>query len=194
MLICLERFCGHRNLRVYLRGLHLARYFHIFEVICTSYAFWLCLHAKQCERRQHSFWISIHFIDIKQFDLFVFHYMSLSTVSLWSWSWLFVRLFGVLRPTREFFTHLETSPLPVRGCKFWPRHIWPLSSDGFLACHTYCDKGHLFISDTNPWYRAFCRGAVITCFNELGLSRLGFKPQTFCLRYRRSKPLRHRRG
>ena len=23
-------------------------------------------------------------------------------------------------PTREFFTHLETSPLPVKGCKFWP--------------------------------------------------------------------------
>ena len=23
-------------------------------------------------------------------------------------------------PTQEFFTHMETSPLPVRGCKFWP--------------------------------------------------------------------------
>ena len=121
----------------------------------------------------------------------------MSTVSRWSWSWLFVRLFGVLRPTREFFTHMETSPLPVKGCKFWPRHIWPLSSDGSLACHTYCDKGHPFImviSDTNTWYRAFCRGAVITGFNDLGLSRLGFKLPTFCMRYRRSKPLRHRRG
>ena len=28
--------------------------------------------------------------------------------------------FGVFRPTREFFIHLETSPLPVKGCKFWP--------------------------------------------------------------------------
>ena len=32
----------------------------------------------------------------------------------------FICLFGVFRPTREFFTHLETSPLPVKGCKFWP--------------------------------------------------------------------------
>ena len=29
-------------------------------------------------------------------------------------------LFGGFRPTRKFFTHLETSPLPVEGCKFWP--------------------------------------------------------------------------
>ena len=27
-------------------------------------------------------------------------------------------LFGVYRPTREFFTHMETSPLPVKACKF----------------------------------------------------------------------------
>ena len=33
---------------------------------------------------------------------------------------LFVCLFGVYRPTREFFTHMETLPLPVKGCKFWP--------------------------------------------------------------------------
>ena len=34
--------------------------------------------------------------------------------------YLFVCLFRVFHPTREFFTHLETSPLPVKGCKFWP--------------------------------------------------------------------------
>ena len=33
---------------------------------------------------------------------------------------LLVRLSGVLRPTREFFTHMEISPLPVKSCKFWP--------------------------------------------------------------------------
>ena len=33
---------------------------------------------------------------------------------------LFVCLFWVFRPTRAFFTHLETSPLLVKGCKFWP--------------------------------------------------------------------------
>ena len=31
----------------------------------------------------------------------------------------FVCLFRVLRPTQKFFTHMETSPLPVKGF-FWP--------------------------------------------------------------------------
>ena len=33
---------------------------------------------------------------------------------------LFVCLFRVFRPTREFFTHSETSSLPAKGCKFCP--------------------------------------------------------------------------
>ena len=33
---------------------------------------------------------------------------------------LFVCLFGVYRPIREFFSHMETSPLSVKGCKFRP--------------------------------------------------------------------------
>ena len=33
---------------------------------------------------------------------------------------LFVCLYGVYRPTHECFTHMVTSPLPVKGCKFWP--------------------------------------------------------------------------
>ena len=59
----------------------------------------------------------------------------------------FVCLYGVSRPTREFFTHMETSPLPVNGCKFWSyaRYSWPLSSEGSLACYTYCDTEHPFI-------------------------------------------------
>ena len=27
----------------------------------------------------------------------------------------------------------------------YARHSWPLSIDGSLACHTYCDTGHMFI-------------------------------------------------
>ena len=30
---------------------------------------------------------------------------------------LFICLFGVVRRTQEFFTHMETSPLPVNGLK-----------------------------------------------------------------------------
>ena len=47
-------------------------------------------------------------------------------------------LFAVFRPTREFFNHLKTSPLPVKDYKFWPM---PLSKESSLACHTYCDTG-----------------------------------------------------
>ena len=49
--------------------------------------------------------------------------------------------------TRKFFTHMETSPLPVKGFKFFTcaRHSWSLSSEGSLACQTYCDTGHPFI-------------------------------------------------
>ena len=65
-------------------------------------------------------------------------------------------LFGFYRPTREFFTHLETSPLPVKGFKFftYARHSWPLSSEGSLACHTYCDTVHPFIMVIfeDPWH------------------------------------------
>ena len=31
---------------------------------------------------------------------------------------LFVYLFGAYHPTQEFFTHIEMSPFPVKGCKF----------------------------------------------------------------------------
>ena len=36
-------------------------------------------------------------------------------VLLYTYFWFFVGLFGVLGPTREFFTHMETSPLQVKG-------------------------------------------------------------------------------
>ena len=63
---------------------------------------------------------------------------------------LFVRVF---RPTRESFTHMDTSLLPMNGCKvhiLYARHSWPLNSDASLACHTYCDTGKLFIMV--PWH------------------------------------------
>ena len=55
------------------------------------------------------------------------------------------------------------------------RHPWPLSSEGSIACHTYCDKGHpltfiMFISktpDTLICCRAFGSGAVNNCFYDL---------------------------
>ena len=56
------------------------------------------------------------------------------------------------------FTYLEMSPFPVsfsltciwhfrwRATKLtWTRHSGPLSSGGFLTCHSHCDKGQSFI-------------------------------------------------
>ena len=48
-------------------------------------------------------------------------------------AWLFVCLFGVLGSTREFFTHMETSPLPRDANLTYTRHSWPLSSEGSLV-------------------------------------------------------------
>ena len=79
------------------------------------------------------------------------------------WVFLFVCL--------GFFTHtcMETSPLPMNGFNFdlCSALIWPLSSEGSLACHTYSDMGHPFI-----YYGAFGSEAVNTCACDLGLSRL----------------------
>ena len=56
---------------------------------------------------------------VRNFYSFLWHW---HTVVTWVYHrvCLFVCLFGVFCSTRYFFTHLETSPLPVRGCKFWP--------------------------------------------------------------------------
>ena len=48
-------------------------------------------------------------------------------------------LFVVLCPTREFFTRMETSPLPVKGFLFGP-----ILGQNF-SVHTYCVTGHPFI-------------------------------------------------
>ena len=63
-------------------------------------------------------------------------------------------MFGVYRPTREFFTHMETSPLPVTGILTYTRHSWPLSSEGSLTWHTYCDTVLPFIMviSEDPWH------------------------------------------
>ena len=63
----------------------------------------------------------------------------------------------------------------------YTRHLWPLNSKVSLAWHTYCGTGYPFIIVTfvNPWHSHLLpnvvSGAVTTCFNDLGLSRLGFE-------------------
>lgn len=74
--------------------------------------------------------------------------------------------FALFRPIRDCLTRMGTSQLQEWGCKFWP----------FLG--TYCDKGQLSSSrtpDTLTCCRAFSSWHVATCFNDLGVLRLGFK-------------------
>ena len=62
----------------------------------------------------------------------------------------------------------------------YARHSWPLSSDGSLANHTYCDTGHPFIMviSEDPWHShlmpSVCSEAVTKWLNDFGLSLLGF--------------------
>ena len=61
---------------------------------------------------------------------------------------MFACCLGFYVPLEDFSCiHMETSPLPVKGFKFFylTRHSWPLSSEGSLLCHTYCDMGHPFV-------------------------------------------------
>jgi hypothetical protein len=55
-------------------------------------------------------------------------------------------LFTVLRPAQEYFTYMETSPLPVKGCKILASAgcSGPLSREGSLSCYTCCDTGLQF--------------------------------------------------
>ena len=59
-------------------------------------------------------------------------------------------LFRVYRPTREFFIHIEMSPLPVKGCTFWPMLVthcigqWGFFSVQHLLWHgAFVYNGHL---------------------------------------------------
>ena len=48
---------------------------------------------------------------------------------------------------RDFFSHMEMSPFTGEGLQIFTfaRHAWPMSTEGSLMCHTYCDIGHLNI-------------------------------------------------
>ena len=112
----------------------------------------------------------------------------LTNVSTPSLTCCFV-LFWVYRPTREFFIHMETSPLPVKDCKCWP----------MLGIHSHCAVRVL--NSATPTVtrgiRLYCQAlssrTATTCFYHLRLSRLEFEHPTFRLRDQRSNPLRHRR-
>ena len=89
---------------------------------------------------------------------------------------LFVCFFWGFRTTRDFLTHMETSPLPLKGCKFWP--IFGVSG-------IFEDTWHSPISE---------RLAVELSLLIFAVSRLIFEYTTFFLQGERSNRLCHRRG
>ena len=121
--------------------------------------------------------------------------LQILTFARHSWP-LFVCLSGIFRPTREFFTHSETSPMPVKGCNFdFCSALMAIEQLGFLSVPhllwhvaSVCNA-HLRETDTHSCCTAFGSGAVTTIFYDLGLSRLGFEHPTFRLWGQRSNPL-----
>ena len=100
-----------------------------------------------------------------------------------------------LKKLLGFFRPSSYKDLSVTGKRLqsltYARHSWPLNSE---RCHTYYDIRLLWLSpktfDTHTYNRAFNSGAVTACFNDLGLSRLGFKPPKFHIEHPWTK-LRH---
>ena len=70
-------------------------------------------------------------------------------------------------------------------------HWWPFSMPHLLWHGTSIYNGHLGGHMTHTQCQAFPKGTLTTCFNDIGLSRLGFEHPTFCMRGRCSDPLRH---
>ena len=88
---------------------------------------------------------------------------------------LFLNVF--FHPTKEFFTHFETSPLQVKGCKFLLNVALKANEQWVsLVWHVYCDTwSSLRICDT--W--AFSGWAFATCLNDIGLLWPRFEDPTY---------------
>ena len=106
-------------------------------------------------------------------------------------------LFGVYCLSREFFTHMEMSPLPVKVSKFWLMAIDHLGFFivAYLLWHgAFVYNGHLRGPLTlTPIAERLAVELSLPVY-DLGLSRLRFEHSTFRLRGQRCNLLRHRRG
>ena len=90
--------------------------------------------------------------------------------------------FGGFRPSRDFFHSFGDITITDEEIQIYVRHSLPLSSEVSLACHNVTRANSLWWSsprtrDTHNFCHTFDSGAVTTCFNDLGLSRLGIEPQ-----------------
>ena len=93
----------------------------------------------------------------------------------------------VFRPTREFFTHMETSPLPLKGWKFLPM----LGHWAVRVLQRVTPNGHLRGPVT---LTPIADCLVVHCHYLFKVCRSWFELPTLRLRGVRSNRLRHRRG
>ena len=91
---------------------------------------------------------------------------------------------GISSHSRDFHSHRDVT-ITGEGLRILPcaRHLWPLSSEGSLACNTYCNTERPLFPGNGE---RLANGAVTTCFNDLGLLRLGFVHPAFRMRGERS--------
>ena len=112
---------------------------------------------------------------------------------IWKWRlWILVCLFVCGFSSHSRIVH-SFGDVTITGEKLLlihAHHLWPLSSEGSLACHTYCNTVHPFkmVISEDPWHShllphpiAFGIGDVTTYFNDSG-----FEHPTFRLRGERS--------
>ena len=98
-------------------------------------------------------------------------------------TWLMTLVcFGVYRPTREFFTHMDTSPLLVKGCKC--SALMAIEQWGFFSVPHLLRHGPTLYNDhprgpvTHTFCRVFGSGAATIPVFMTGLSRRGIEPRS----------------
>ena len=76
----------------------------------------------------------------------------------------------------------------------YSRHLWPLSSEGSLACHTYYDTGHPFIMISSEDSLHSHLKPSVWQWNCHNLFKQRRRVTAGTRRGQRSNTLRHRRG
>ena len=98
--------------------------------------------------------------------------------------WLFVC--GFMSHSRTFHSNREVT-ITGEGLQIfiYTRYLRPLSSEGYLACRTYCDTQVIRVwwssprtRDIRTCCRALGRGTITACFNDLDLSRQVIKSRS----------------
>ena len=112
----------------------------------------------------------------------------------------FVCLFVCLSSHSNVFHSYRDVTITGKGLQIFT-FAWYLglfSSEGALACHTYCDTGYPFIMviSEDPRHTPIAKRLAVEVSLEWGLSQMGFEHPTFRypLRGERSNRLRHKRG